>query len=84
MEQPRVVDLFSGCGGFTLGAHMAGMCTCLAVEVDPILSWSFHRNFPDAELLLADVQNLSGKDLLRAAGDRIDGVIGGPPCQGFS
>ncbi len=80
----RIIDLFAGCGGFSASAHAAGGETCLAVEVDPILSSSFARNFPMAKLLLADVRDLSGRDLLREAGGPVDGIVGGPPCQGFS
>ena len=85
-EEPTIIDLFSGCGGFSLGAHLAGFRTALAVDVDPILSSSYQLNFPHAPHFLADLGTV---DLRRAAGEasacrRFDGVIGGPPCQGFS
>ncbi|MCJ2143686.1 DNA cytosine methyltransferase [Methylobacterium sp. E-066] len=83
-KQMRVVDLFCGCGGLSLGAHMAGMEVALSVDRDGVLTSSYEANFPRAHLLQADVATLSGSDLLRYAGGSIDGIIGGPPCQGFS
>jgi DNA (cytosine-5)-methyltransferase 1 len=83
----RVIDLFCGAGGFSLGAHLAGFSTVLAVDKDPILTSAFTRNFPATKLLLADLSSTSGATLLSAggvaAGEDI-GIIGGPPCQGFS
>lgn len=80
----KLVDLFSGCGGFSLGAHQAGFDVVAAFDVDPNLTYSFARNFPGTDLHLRDLTQLTGADLLASAGGRIDGVFGGPPCQGFS
>jgi len=84
MAQLRIADIFAGCGGFSLGAHMAGIETCLAIDVDPILSSSFERNFPRTKLIRRDVHRVPSAELLRRAGSEIDGIVGGPPCQGFS
>ena len=80
----KVVDLFCGTGGFSLGAHLAGLNVARAFDIDPVLTSSFTCNFPQTPLTLADVIELSGADLLHDVGSRIDGLIGGPPCQGFS
>ena len=80
----RLVDLFCGCGGFSLGAHAAGFDVVSAYDVDPNLTLSFSRNFPDTGLNLEDVTTLTGERLLASAGGKIDGIFGGPPCQGFS
>ena len=83
----RVIDLFCGAGGFSLGAHLAGFSTVLAVDKDPILTSAFTRNFPATKLLLADLSLTSGEALVSAAGIAAGediGIIGGPPCQGFS
>lgn len=79
----NVLDLFSGCGGFSLGAHQAGFNVAMAVDVDPILTSSFRTNFPRTPLVLHDIAQLSGRDVLNETGP-IDGVFGGPPCQAFS
>ncbi|MFW0753185.1 DNA cytosine methyltransferase [Pseudomonas sp. H11T01] len=81
---PTLLDLFSGCGGLTLGSHNAGYTTALAVDVDPILSSSFGLNFPSTPFLNADVTSLKQPILKSLLPDSVDGVVGGPPCQGFS
>jgi DNA (cytosine-5)-methyltransferase 1 len=80
----KLVDLFSGCGGFSLGAHQAGFEVAAAFDVDPILTSSFKINFPKTELNLTDISKLSGDDVVAAAGTEVGGIFGGPPCQGFS
>ena len=80
----KVVDLFSGCGGLSLGASNAGCDIVLSVDVDPILTSSYRENFPGANLVLSDIGEMSGENCLKLAGGEIDGIIGGPPCQGFS
>ena len=84
MPELRIVDVFAGRGGFSLGAHLAGMKTCLAIDVDPILSSAFPRNFPGVKFVRRNVRSMSSVELMEEAGDHIDGIVGGPPCQGFS
>lgn len=79
-----LLDLFSGCGGLTLGSHNAGFQTKLAVDIDPILSSSFPVNFPQTPFLHADITTLDASRLGRLLPNGVDGVVGGPPCQAFS
>lgn len=79
-----LLDLFSGCGGLTLGSHNAGFQTGLAVDVDPVLSSSFPVNFPETPFLHADISGLTADRLAALLPGGVDGVIGGPPCQAFS
>ena len=79
-----LVDLFSGCGGFSLGAHMAGFDVAAAFDLDPTLTSSYSYNFPQTNLILRDVTRLDGASVMAAANSDIEGVFGGPPCQGFS
>lgn len=81
---PTILDLFSGCGGFSLGAHQAGFTTKLAVDFDSLLSSSFPSNFPRARLLNKDVRSFDRSTVKALLPDGVDGVIGGPPCQAFS
>lgn len=81
---PKIVDLFCGCSGFGLGATQAGFDVTVSADVDAILSSSHHINFPRGKLLLRDVATLGGNEIRNAAGGIVDGIIGGPPCQGFS
>jgi len=86
-NRPAVVDLFSGVGGLSLGAARAGFKVAASVELDPIASKSHALNFPTTKHLERDVAKLTGADLLEAASLKaggLSGLIGGPPCQGFS
>lgn len=81
-----VVDLFSGAGGLSLGASRAGFTVRGAVELDPEAMSAHKRNFPDTFHLETDVAKLTGsslKNFFNLNGD-FSGIIGGPPCQGFS
>lgn len=79
------VDLFSGCGGFGLGASLAGFSTKLAIDIDPTLSSSYALNFPNVRHENWDLAAVTAEVLREAISeDAIDLVTGGPPCQGFS
>ena len=87
MNQPKVINLFAGVGGLSLGAARAGFRVALAVELDKHALAAHKRNFPRVRHLARDVAGLDGNDLLAQAGieaGNLDGLIGGPPCQGFS
>src|SRR5689334_4109995 len=80
-----VVDLFCGCGGFSLGAELAGFHTLAAIDIDPTLQSSYRRNFPGTKAIQASVTDIDAAAWKQFIGKtRPDGVIGGPPCQGFS
>lgn len=79
-----LVDLFCGCGGFSLGAHNAGFEVAAAFDNDATLTSSFAQNFPNTRLHLRDVSKLTGGQIRKLVKQPITGVFGGPPCQGFS
>jgi DNA (cytosine-5)-methyltransferase 1 len=81
---PSILDLYSGCGGFSLGAHQAGFTTSLAIDSDPLLSGSFPLNFPKARVLHRDMRRVDAYTLAEHLPRGADGIIGGPPCQAFS
>ena len=84
MQRMRAIDFFCGTGGFSRGAHQAGFEVAAAFDIDPILTSSFARNFPDTKLVLADISKLTKAEVLAHTGGEIDLIFGGPPCQGFS
>jgi len=81
---PGIVDLFSGVGGLSLGARQAGFDIAAAFDNDPVLTSSFSRNFPSTRVINRDLSVVSGCEVVTAAGGRPVGIVGGPPCQGFS
>lgn len=86
-EKPCVIDLFAGVGGLSLGASRAGFNVSAAVEIDKHAVTAHHQNFPNTRLINKDIQSFSAEELLDAANlkqDMLAGLIGGPPCQGFS
>lgn len=82
-----VIDLFAGAGGLSLGAARAGFKIAAAVEIDSHAISSHKVNFPNSVHIQKDIMTLDGQELLRLSGlDKTEliGIIGGPPCQGFS
>lgn len=82
-----VIDLFAGAGGLSLGAARAGFEVAASVELDQFAVATHALNFPNTVHLASDVSTLTGEQLFRASGvapGELDGLIGGPPCQGFS
>lgn len=83
LSAPRVLDLFAGAGGFSLGFKAAGFNVVGANEIDAWASDTIRSNFPEETVLSGDIRNISDNDFRRYFGE-IDIIIGGPPCQGFS
>lgn len=87
-ETPPVtfIDLFSGCGGFSLGLTRAGLRCLAAVDFNPEAVEVFRTNFPDVpHVLERDLSTYTPNKLAALIGsDRVDVIVGGPPCQGFS
>jgi DNA (cytosine-5)-methyltransferase 1 len=88
LEQPRVVDLFTGAGGLSEGFSRAGFEIALALDADPVALRTYWLNHPgvrDDRVLCRDIRSLETGELRRRVGPRaIDVLIGAPPCQGFS
>ena len=83
----NVIDLFCGCGGFSKGFEQAGFNVRLGIDIWQDAINTYKENFPNAATVVANLSEVTGKDLLSVAkmsADDIDVIIGGPPCQGFS
>ena len=55
-----------------------------ALDNHPVLSSSYPHNFPNTRLILRDASDIDGEVVRAESGGQVDGVVGGPPCQGFS
>lgn len=85
MKRPCLIDLFSGCGGFGLGGELAGFHSEIAIDIEPVLQSAYKRNFPKTRVIEGDLSTMDEDTWkLLLADKEIDGVIGGPPCQGYS
>ena len=89
MNRPVAIDLFSGCGGMSLGLEAAGFDVAVSVEFDAVHALVHHCNFPYGRTICKDISKLKSEELLTALRDggyseEIDLIAGGPPCQGFS
>ena len=78
----NVIDLFSGCGGLSLGFIKDGYTIKKAVEFDASIANTYKKNHPEVDVIVDDIRNIDQSGVFKA-GDA-DVIIGGPPCQGFS
>ena len=85
-EALTFIDLFCGCGGFSLGMERAGFCCVAAIDSNPNAVATFRANFPEVRHVLErDLTKFPPGELAKLIGrDRIEVIAGGPPCQGFS
>jgi DNA (cytosine-5)-methyltransferase 1 len=84
-EPPRVLDLFAGAGGLSLGFQRAGFRIDGAVEIDPLAARTHARNFHPGDItrhgVARDITTTEPGDLGLEA---IDVLVGGPPCQAYA
>lgn len=82
----NIIDLFAGCGGMSLGFRMAGFTAVAASEIDEWAGDTYTHNHPESKLIRGDIREVRDWDAVipRKCKANIDGVVGGPPCQGFS
>mgnify|MGYP000877629580 FL=1 len=86
---PKIISLFSGAGGLDLGFQQANFPLSFAADISTAAVQTHRRNFRKTLAVVADLTQLGPDGVLSylepllSDGERI-GVIGGPPCQGFS
>ncbi|GAX35437.1 DNA cytosine methyltransferase [Nodularia sp. NIES-3585] len=96
--KPRVLDIFAGCGGLSLGFQKAGFEIVGSVECDHLAAqshavnfcknispelWKLHANARDITVTEPE-QLISELHLGSDVTNAIDVIIGGPPCQAFA
>ena len=82
--KPRVIDLFAGVGGLSLGFEKKGFEVVLANEYDASIAASYIANHKNTKMIVGDITSLDLEDTFGKMAGKVDVVIGGPPCQGFS
>ena len=85
IDKPIVVELFCGCGGTSLGFEMANFEIFLGCDIHIFAIKTFKHNHPNASTILGDIKKVDPfkiKKLLN--GLKVDVLIAGVPCQGFS
>ena len=88
---PRVLDMFAGCGGLSLGFQTAGFKIVAAIEIDPDAARSHGVNFHNGAKLHTRERDVSTSPEMFAEDlgvgpviDAFDVIVGGPPCQAFA
>jgi len=80
----KIIDLFSGVGGLSLGFEMVGFQTKLALDNwnDSIETFNYNRE--NKVGIVLEIEEFNKKTINKFKDEKITGIIGGPPCQGFS
>jgi len=81
----KVIDLFSGIGGLSLGFRLEGFEISIANEIDSSIADSYKKNHPETHVINEDITKLDISSVFKDFHNSNNTiVIGGPPCQGFS
>lgn len=86
LMKPKIVDFFAGAGGLSLGFIQSGYSVCFANDIEEVCINTYkynHPEIPSNKILKADIRNIVDH-ITDYITEDVDGVIGGPPCQGFS
>lgn len=84
-QKLNFIDLFSGAGGISCGLEQLGMNCLLGLDYDKYAVDTFRHNHPNAAAFCGDIRSLKKREFLKLIGhQKVDMVVGGPPCQGFS
>ena len=81
----KIIDLFCGIGGLSLGFEQAGFEVVSAIDMWDDAIKTFNHNRKEKVAKTISVEEYNDVELPAiVASNRITGIIGGPPCQGFS
>jgi len=85
-NKPKIIDLFCGAGGFSLGFIKEGYKVELANDIEPIAIETYkfnHKDIHTSKVLSGDIKEIVN-NINKYLDTDIDVIIGGPPCQSFS
>lgn len=82
----NIIDLFAGVGGLSYGFSILDDFNIVAAnEIEKDISIAYTMNHPDVNMLNCDIKDLTEDVIRKAVGDqKIDIIVGGPPCQSYS
>lgn len=86
MSKHRVLDLFCGCGGLSEGFRLAGYDIVMGIDINPAAIETYNHNFGSGKGICCNLLNYDEGEIYhsKAMNEKVDVIIGGPPCQGFS
>lgn len=82
----NIIDLFAGVGGLSYGfSNIDDFNIVAANELEKDISVAYSINHPDVKMINCDIRELTEDEIRKTIGDqKIDIIIGGPPCQSYS
>ena len=81
----KIIDLFCGAGGLSLGFEEAGFESILAIDKWDDAIKTYNHNRKEKVGTTVDIHDFSNEELKKISKEnKVTGIIGGPPCQGFS
>lgn len=85
MKKYNVLDLFCGAGGLSLGFQLAGYNIVGGIDFKKDAIATHDKNFKKSNSICGDITQITNEEVMKLFGDgKVDVIIGGPPCQGFS
>lgn len=86
MNKHKVLDLFCGCGGLSEGFRLAGYDIVMGIDINAPAIETYNFNFGQGRGICCDLLNYDESQIVhsKAMEEKVDVIIGGPPCQGFS
>lgn len=79
----KIIDLFAGVGGISVGFKKVGFTVVSANEYKVDIANTYIQNHPETKMIIKDIADVNSQELLNGE-KKIDVIVGGPPCQGFS
>lgn len=84
MNELKMIDLFAGVGGLSLGFEQTGFEALIANEYDESIAEAYIKNRKNSNMIVEDITKLPIRETFGKYKGQVTLVIGGPPCQGYS